>query len=129
MTAGAEKHIEGHEARGKGLHELRGPEGPRFRTRARRDTLAQSSMKTRVGVTALVLLGAVLAGALTAVAQPVKMPRIGVLLYAAAPHPGQPSPLVDAFRGGLRDLGYVEGRNVALEYRMTPSGFDPMRTQ
>ena len=74
-------------------------------------------MKIRVGVRALVLLGVVLAGALAAGAQPVKMPRIGVLLYAAAPNPGQPSPLVDAFRAGLRDLGYVEGRNVTLEYR------------
>ena len=54
-------------------------------------------MKTRVGVTTLVLLGAVLAGALAAAAEPVRTPRIGVLLYAAAPNPGQPSPLVDAF--------------------------------
>ena len=65
-------------------------------------------MKIRVGVRALVLLGVVLAGALAAGAQPVKMPRIGMLLYAAAPNPGQSSPFVDAFRGGLRDLGYVE---------------------
>jgi putative ABC transport system substrate-binding protein len=38
--------------------------------------------------------------------------RIGVLRGGSSP-----DPLVDAFRQGLRDLGYVEGRNVAIEYR------------
>ena len=60
---------------------------------------------------------AVLAGPLAAGAQVGKVPRIGVLLYAAGPTPGQSNPLLDAFRDGLRDLGYVEGRNVILEYR------------
>ena len=40
-------------------------------------------------------------------------PRIGFLFYGA---PGR-SPEVDAFRQGLRDLGYVEGQNIAIEYR------------
>jgi putative ABC transport system substrate-binding protein len=31
--------------------------------------------------------------------------------------PGQPNSLVDAFRGGLRDLGYVEGQTVLVDYR------------
>jgi putative ABC transport system substrate-binding protein len=41
-----------------------------------------------------------------------QMPRIGILTRAFDPHP----PLA-AFRQGLRDLGYVEGQNIALEYR------------
>jgi putative ABC transport system substrate-binding protein len=42
-----------------------------------------------------------------------KVPRIGYLALnpAANPH------LHEAFRQGLRDLGYVEGRNVVIEYR------------
>jgi len=41
-----------------------------------------------------------------------KIPRIG-FLSAAAP-PGTP---YESFRRGLRDLGYVEGQNIAIEYR------------
>jgi len=45
--------------------------------------------------------------------QAAKVPRIGWLAtnLAANPH------LREAFRQGLRDLGYVEGRNVVIEYR------------
>ncbi len=42
-----------------------------------------------------------------------KIPRIGVLSSGS---PG-PSPLLDAFKQGLRDLGYVEGQNIVLEHR------------
>ncbi|MEK6601398.1 MAG: hypothetical protein AABZ09_05905, partial [Candidatus Binatota bacterium] len=45
--------------------------------------------------------------------QPKKVPRIGFLFYGS---PG-PSPEVDAFRQGLRELGYIEGQNIAIEYR------------
>jgi putative tryptophan/tyrosine transport system substrate-binding protein len=44
--------------------------------------------------------------------QPKKIPRIGFLSSAAPP--GTP---YESFRGGLRDLGYVEGQNIAIEYR------------
>jgi len=43
-----------------------------------------------------------------------KVPRIGFL--GQAPPTG---PLVEAFRQGLRDLGYVEGKNILIEYRHT----------
>jgi ABC-type uncharacterized transport system substrate-binding protein len=45
--------------------------------------------------------------------QQAKVPRIGFLFYGS---PG-PAPEVDAFRQGLRELGYVEGQNIAIEYR------------
>jgi putative ABC transport system substrate-binding protein len=73
-------------------------------------------MKFRSGVLFHIIV-AVLASSLVAEAQSAKVPRIGVLLYAAVPAPEQSNPFLDAFRGGLRDLGYVEGQNVILEHR------------
>jgi putative tryptophan/tyrosine transport system substrate-binding protein len=46
--------------------------------------------------------------------QPKKVPRIGLL---AAPPASSMSARVEAFRQGLRELGYVEGQNIAIEYR------------
>jgi putative tryptophan/tyrosine transport system substrate-binding protein len=53
--------------------------------------------------------------------QPAKVPRIGVLwLYS----PTIASPFAEAFRQGLRGLGYVEGQNIALEERWAEGRFD-----
>jgi putative tryptophan/tyrosine transport system substrate-binding protein len=45
--------------------------------------------------------------------QPGKVPRIGFLLASS---PG-PDPRIEGFRQGLRELGYVEGKNIAIEWR------------
>ena len=45
--------------------------------------------------------------------QPVKIHRIGLLISAS----DVIAPFTDAFRQGLRDLGYVEGKNFVLEIR------------
>ena len=63
-------------------------------------------------------LGAVTGGLLAAplpaeAQQAAKAPRIGWLAANLAPNPH----LTEALRQGLRDLGYVEGRSVVIEYR------------
>jgi putative ABC transport system substrate-binding protein len=74
-------------------------------------------VKVQTGVLFLIIAAAALTCSFVAEAQSSKVPRIGVLLYAAEPQAGQSSQLLEAFRAGLRDLGYVEGRNVIVEYR------------
>jgi putative ABC transport system substrate-binding protein len=46
-----------------------------------------------------------------------KIPRVGFLLQRVSPTPTTPEPFADAFRQGLRDLGYIEGKNIQVEYR------------
>ena len=46
--------------------------------------------------------------------QPARIPRIGFLLPSTASFQ---SPRLEAFRRRLRELGYVEGKNIVIEYR------------
>jgi putative ABC transport system substrate-binding protein len=64
--------------------------------------------------TILLLIGFVLAAVHFAEAQQLaKIPRIGVL------RPGSPvgDPNIESFRQGLRELGYIEGKNILVEYK------------
>ena len=50
-----------------------------------------------------------------------KIARIG---YMAAPTSSAELPRIDAFRQGLRALGYVEGHNIAIDYRFADGKFE-----
>ena len=56
----------------------------------------------------------------TVVAQP-KVARVG---YLAAVTAAADAPRLEAFRQGLRELGYVEGQNLVIEYRHEGGGFE-----
>src|SRR5882724_791070 len=55
--------------------------------------------------------------------QPTKIPRIGFLGTAS---PSTVSARVEAFRQGLRELGYVEGKSILIEHRWAEGKFDRM---
>jgi putative ABC transport system substrate-binding protein len=70
------------------------------------------------------MAGAVLSAPLAAGAQPAgRLYRIGFLWDSPAVFPDA----MEAFRAGLRDLGYVEGRNIAIEYRSAQGKPERMR--
>ena len=46
--------------------------------------------------------------------QPKKVPRIGILVAGS---PSSDAAWIEAFRQGLRELGYVEGHSIVIEYR------------
>jgi putative tryptophan/tyrosine transport system substrate-binding protein len=51
-----------------------------------------------------------------------KVPRIGVVWGISEPK--TPVPVVEAFRQGLRDLGYMEGKNILVENRYAEGNLD-----
>jgi ABC-type uncharacterized transport system substrate-binding protein len=69
----------------------------------------------------LTALAGALAAPLVAEAQQAgKVARIGVLAVSAAAF----SPRIEAFRKGLREYGYVEGKNIVFEYRYAEGKLD-----
>jgi putative ABC transport system substrate-binding protein len=70
------------------------------------------------------LLATVLLATASAQAQPGKIPRIGFLNAAS---PAAILARYEAFRQGLRELGYVEGKNIFIEYRYAEGKLDRLR--
>ena len=77
----------------------------------------------RAAVSSILVVVVMLAVAVIAEAQqPKKVPRIGVVLSGGSVFPST----IEAFRQGLRDLGYVEGQNLLIEYRYGEGKLDRM---
>jgi putative tryptophan/tyrosine transport system substrate-binding protein len=75
---------------------------------------------------AAILLGCAILAGLWAVPalgaqQPPKVPRLGLLFFPSRPAHAH---LAEAFRQGLRELGYIEGQNIAIEYRYAEGRVD-----
>jgi putative tryptophan/tyrosine transport system substrate-binding protein len=71
-------------------------------------------MRRTIGFLVTLALGLLMAPLATDAQQPVKVPRLGLL------SPFSPSDTArwhKAFRQGLHDLGWVEGKNISIEYR------------
>ena len=60
-------------------------------------------------------------GVLAQAQQPTKIPRIGFLITSS---PSAIAPRMDAFQQGLRELGYVEGKNIVIERRHAEGKLD-----
>ena len=78
-----------------------------------------------IGLAVVLAVSLALAPLATEAQQAAKMPRIGVLSTGIAGAAASRDPkLQEAFLQGLRDLGYVEGRNVVIEYRSAEGKFE-----
>ena len=76
----------------------------------------------RIGLTVILTLSLVVAPFAAEAQRAGKVPRIGVLLPSSGTDPTDP--VAEAFYRGLRDLGWVEGQNVAIERRFAENRFD-----
>ena len=72
-------------------------------------------------ITVLTLCAIIFALCLPAEAQQPKVPRIGFLFGAS---PSANAGRIEAFRQGLRELGYIEGKNVITEVRYAEGKLD-----
>src|SRR5215471_12002671 len=98
---------------------LLAPAAERQRSPHRR---SDSPLRAHTVIAVLILLPALLAAPLAADAQQAgKVPRVGFLSLTS---PSDRAPLLDAFRQRLRELGWVEGENIVIDYRYAEGRVD-----
>jgi putative tryptophan/tyrosine transport system substrate-binding protein len=83
----------------------------------------KEQMSARILIVFCSLITVLLITALPAEAQqPAKIPRIGWV--SGSGDRNTPGPQVEAFQQGLRDIGYIEGKNIVVEYRYAEGKMD-----
>jgi putative tryptophan/tyrosine transport system substrate-binding protein len=96
------------------------------RTRMRSSSFRSDNRKSKIqnlkwaGLFAIVV-ALMVCGARAEAQQAKKVPRIG---YLSAISPSVELARMEAFRQGLRELGYEEGKNIVIEYRWAEGKFD-----
>jgi len=80
-------------------------------------------MKTSIRLIAVIVALVGYRG-VTEAQRPTKVPRIG---YLSATSPSVNPARIEAFRQGLRELGYVEGKNIIIEWRYAEGKLDRLR--
>jgi len=75
-------------------------------------------------ISILLIIATIGVGALAQAQQPAKVPRIGFL---AATEAANVTARTEAFRQGLRELGYVEGKSIVVDYRYAQGNADRER--
>jgi ABC-type uncharacterized transport system substrate-binding protein len=78
-------------------------------------------MKRTAASSVLVAVMLLAVAVIAAAQQPTKIPRIGFLMSTS---PSAGSARIEAFRQGLRELGYVEGKNIVIEWRHAEGKLD-----
>ena len=89
-----------------------------FRLSKQKITRGTPKKKILVSLLATLLLSPIY---LARAQQPKKVPRIGFFFGASA---SSNTDRTEAFRQGLRDLGYIEGKNILIEYRYADRKLD-----
>ena len=78
-------------------------------------------LNPKQGAIAVIVIAAMTYVAVAQAQQPKKLPRLG---YLTAADPASESTRAEAIRLALRDLGYIEGQNIAIEYRYAEGKLD-----
>ena len=71
-------------------------------------------MKKAAALSILIAIVVLAFGLIAEAQQPEKVPRIG---YLSGSPPFSIAEPIEAFRQGLRGLGYMEGKNIVIEWR------------
>src|SRR5215510_9447141 len=90
-----------------------------MKTGTRHETTGKSKRTSVLGVAVCAMLFALCRS--VEAQQPKKVPTVGFLVLAPR---SSISPRVEAFRQGLHDLGYVEGKTIVIEYRSADEKLD-----